>query len=255
MILLAGATVAVFFLTLPDVSAVKTRWPTTTAFMERRKQELARSGQSPKLEWFPVPISRISRSLARAVVVAEDARFYEHAGVDWEAVRGALEKDWDSASLRHGASTITQQLAKNLYLSPRRTPWRKLREWVIARRLEAALPKRRILELYLNVVEFGPRTFGAEAAARRYFGRPAAALSDFEAATLAAVIPSPRIYDPVRHPRRVARRARRILRWMGRPTEGSRAQVPGSGSVSGLGFQVSGGRVLLSSLSLSIWRS
>ena len=214
--------------------------------MELRKKELKRSGQDPRLEWSPVPLSRISRSLARAVVVAEDSRFYEHSGVDWEAVRGALEKDWDTGSLKHGASTITQQLAKNLYLSSRRTPWRKLREWVIARRLEGALPKRRILELYLNVVEFGPRTFGAEAAARRYFGRPAAALSDFEAATLAAVIPSPRIYDPVRHPGRVARRARRILRWMGRPTEGSRSLRPGLGSVPGLGFQAPEGQVLLS---------
>jgi monofunctional glycosyltransferase len=214
--------------------------------MERRRQELARAGQDPRLEWYPVPLSRISRSLARAVVVAEDARFYEHSGVDWDAVRDALEKDWDTGSLRHGASTITQQLAKNLYLSSSRTPWRKLREWVIARRLEEALPKRRILELYLNVVEFGPRTFGAEAAARRYFGRPAAALSDLEAATLAAVIPSPRIYDPVRHPRRVARRARQILRWMGRPTEGSRSLLPGRESVPGIGFPVPRGQVLLS---------
>ncbi|HLN59674.1 MAG TPA: monofunctional biosynthetic peptidoglycan transglycosylase [Thermoanaerobaculia bacterium] len=213
---LAGAAVAVFFLTLPDVSALKTAWPKTTAFMERRKTELARSGQSSRLEWTPVPLSRISRSLPLAVVAGEDARFYEHNGVDWEAVRGALEKDWESRNLRHGASTITQQLAKNLYLSPKRTPWRKLREWAIARGLEAELTKRRILELYLNVVELGPRTFGAEAATRRYFGKSASDLSDLEAATLAAVIPSPRIYDPVRHPQRVARRAQRILRWMGR---------------------------------------
>jgi monofunctional biosynthetic peptidoglycan transglycosylase len=201
---------------LPDVSALKTAWPKTTAFMERRKTELARSGQSSRLEWIPVPLSRISRSLPLAVVAAEDARFYEHNGVDWEAVRDAMEKDWESRNLRHGASTITQQLAKNLYLSPERTPWRKLREWAIARRLESGLTKTRILELYLNIVELGPRTFGVEAAARRYFGKPASDLSDLEAATLAAVIPSPRIYDPVRHPQRVARRAQRILRWMGR---------------------------------------
>jgi monofunctional biosynthetic peptidoglycan transglycosylase len=193
-----------------------TLWPKTTAFMERRKRELARSGQGSRLEWIPVPLSRISASVPLAVVAAEDARFYEHNGVDWEAVRGAIERDWESRNLRHGASTITQQLAKNLYLSPGRTPWRKLREWAIARRLEARLTKRRILELYLNVVELGPRTFGMEAAARRYFGKSASGLSDLEAATLAAVIPSPRIYDPVRHPQRVARRARRILRWMGR---------------------------------------
>ncbi len=212
----AGLPVVLFFATLPNVSSLKTEFPKTTAFMERRKKELARSGQSPRLEWIPVPLSRISPGLPLAVIAAEDARFYEHKGVDWEAVRGALEKDWEAGNLRHGASTITQQLAKNLYLSPQRTLWRKLREWAIARRLEARLSKRRILELYLNVVELGPRTFGAEAAARRYFGKPAFSLSDFEAATLAAVIPSPRIYDPVRHPQRVERRARRILRWMGR---------------------------------------
>ncbi len=204
-----------FFATLPDVTALKTEFPKTTAFMERRKKDLSRSGQSSRLEWIPVPLSRISRGLPMAVIAAEDARFYEHRGVDWEAVRGALEKDWESRNLRHGASTITQQLAKNLYLSPRRTPWRKLREWAIASRLEARLSKRRILELYLNVVELGPRTFGAEAASRRYFGKSASGLSELEAATLAAIIPSPRIYDPVRHPQRVARRARRILRWMG----------------------------------------
>ena len=136
--------------------------------------------------------------------------------MDWAAVRGALANDWKLGRLRHGGSTITQQLAKNLYLSPDRTWWRKLREWAIARSIERALPKRRILELYVNVVEFGPRTYGVEAAARRYFGKPAARLSEMEAATLAAMIPSPRVYDPVRHPARVARRAQRILRSMER---------------------------------------
>jgi monofunctional biosynthetic peptidoglycan transglycosylase len=147
-------------------------------------------------------------------VVAEDGRFWSHEGVDWDAVREAFEKDWKKRQLGHGASTITQQLAKNLYLSPARTPLRKLREWAIAGRLERTLSKKRILELYLNVIEFGRRTYGAEAAARRYFGKPAADLSVEEAATLAAVIPSPRLYDPVRYPRRVELRARRILRRM-----------------------------------------
>ena len=186
--------------------------------MEGRKTLLAREGQSARLEWVPVSLSRISPHLRLAVVVAEDARFYQHGGIDWEAARASLEKDLEKGSLRSGGSTITQQLAKNLYLSPARTPWRKLREWAIARRMESSLSKDRILELYLNVVEFGPRTFGAEAAARRFFHKPAASLSDLEAATLAAVIPSPRIYDPVRHPDRVARRAKRILRWMGKTT-------------------------------------
>jgi len=213
LLVLAGFGI-VFYATLPDVEALKASIPKTTAFMEQRKAWLARQGEPTRLEWTPVPLSRISPALQRAVVVAEDARFYEHDGVDWEAVREVLEKDLEQRRLGLGASTITQQLAKNLYLSPARTPWRKLREWAITRRLEKSLTKKRILELYLNVVEFGPRTYGAEAAAQRYFGKSAAGLCPFEAATLAAIIPSPRIYDPVRHPARVSRRARRILRWM-----------------------------------------
>ena len=205
---------ALFWATLPDVSPLAASWPKTTAFMERRKARLRREGKSPRLEWTPVPLSRISPDLRRAVVVAEDARFWEHEGVDWDAMRGALEKNWEKGDIKVGGSTITQQLAKNLYLSPARTPWRKLRELAIADRLERRLPKKRILELYLNVIEFGPRTFGVEAAARRYLGKSASELSREEAATLAAVIPSPRIYDPFRHPDRVARRARRILKWM-----------------------------------------
>jgi monofunctional biosynthetic peptidoglycan transglycosylase len=182
--------------------------------MERRKAALASEGKSTRLEWSPVPLSQIAPDVQRAVVVAEDARFWEHEGVDWEAMRGAAEKNWEKGKLKVGGSTITQQLAKNLYLSPARTPCRKLRELFIAWRLERELSKKRILELYLNVIEFGPRTFGVEAAARRYMGKPARALTREEAATLAAVIPSPRIYDPVRHADRVARRARRILGWM-----------------------------------------
>jgi monofunctional biosynthetic peptidoglycan transglycosylase len=206
--------VAIFFITLPDVRPLARRYPSTTAFMERRKVELARQGQSTHLEWIPVPLSRMAPSIPRAVVAAEDARFYEHSGVDWQAARQALRKDWQRRRPGVGGSTITQQLAKNLYLSPARTPWRKLREWAIARRLERSLSKDRILELYLNVVEFGPRTYGVEAASRRLFGKPSAAVDELEAATLAAMLPSPRVYDPHRHPARVSRRARRILRWM-----------------------------------------
>jgi len=208
------AATALFWATLPDVSPLARSWPKTTAFMERRKAQLKREGKSARLEWIPVPLSGIAPDLRRAVVVAEDARFWEHEGVDWSAMRDAVERNWEKGALKMGGSTITQQLAKNLYLTPARTPWRKLRELAIARRLERRLPKKRILELYLNVIEFGPRTFGVEAAARRYLGKSASELSREEAATLAAVIPSPRIYDPVRHPDRLARRARRILRWM-----------------------------------------
>jgi monofunctional biosynthetic peptidoglycan transglycosylase len=184
---------ALFWAKLPDVRPLAKSWPPTTAFMELRRAALARQGNSTGLEWTPVPLSRIAPDVQRAVVVAEDAHFWEHGGVDWEAMRGAAQKNWEKGKLKVGGSTITQQLAKNLYLSP---------------------SKRRILELYLNVIEFGPRTFGVEAAARRYMGKAASTLTREEAATLAAVIPSPRIYDPVRHPERVARRARRILVWM-----------------------------------------
>jgi monofunctional biosynthetic peptidoglycan transglycosylase len=210
-VLLAGA---IFWITLPDVSPLATSWPKTTAFMERRKALLAASGKPVRLEWTPVPLSRISKEMQRAAVVAEDARFFEHDGVDWTAMREAAARNLEKGGIKVGGSTITQQLAKNLYLSPARTPLRKLRELAIARRLERQLTKKRILELYLNVIEFGTRTFGVEAASRRYFGKPASELSREEAATLAAVIPSPRIFDPKKYPQRVAKRAQRILRWM-----------------------------------------
>lgn len=228
LLVLTGGAVAtlLFFATLPDVTPLATAFPETTAFMERRKRQLAQEGKPASLDWRPVPLSRISPFLVRAVVVAEDARFWKHGGVDWEAVREVLGRDLEEGELRHGASTITPQLAKNLYLSPSRTPWRKLREWAIARRLEKTLPKKRILELYLNVIEFGPRTYGAEAAARRYFGKPATLLSRMEAATLAAIIPSPRVYDPKLYPGRVARRARRILRGMGGGARPRRSATP-----------------------------
>jgi monofunctional biosynthetic peptidoglycan transglycosylase len=209
--LLAGI---LFWVTLPDVSPLATSWPKTTAFIERRKALLAASGKPARLEWTPVPLSRISKEMQRAAVVAEDARFFEHDGVDWTAMREAAARNLERGGVKVGGSTITQQLAKNLYLTPARTPWRKLRELAIARRLERRLTKKRILELYLNVIEFGTRTFGVEAASRRYFGKPASELTREEAATLAAVIPSPRIFDPKKYPERVAKRAERILRWM-----------------------------------------
>ena len=180
--------------------------------MERRKEALRREGKSAALEYRPVALSLISPLLRRAVVAAEDARFYEHRGVDWAAVREAAGKNIEQRRLGVGGSTLTQQLAKNLYLSPARTPWRKLREVAIAQRLEKRLGKKRILELYLNVIELGPRTYGVEAASQRYFQKAASDLSAREAATLAAIIPSPRVYDPARHPGRVERRANRILR-------------------------------------------
>jgi monofunctional biosynthetic peptidoglycan transglycosylase len=170
-----------------------------------------------------VPYARIASSLKRAVVAAEDAAFWGHEGVDHEQLREALADWWTTGRLR-GASTITQQLAKNLYLSPARSPIRKLRELVIARRLEAELTKIRILELYLNVIEWGDGVYGAEAAARTYFGIPASRLGPAEAALLAAAIISPRAFDPGKPSARLVRRQQLIMRRM-RSAAGPSAEI------------------------------
>ena len=144
--------------------------------MELRAAEAARDGKSTRRVQRWVPYSRISQNLKRAVLVAEDAAFWDHEGIDLEQIRKSIEINWEQGRAVRGASTITQQLAKNLYLSPSRDPLRKLRELIIARRLEAALPKARIFEIYLNVIEWGDGIWGAEAAARTYFGIPASAV-------------------------------------------------------------------------------
>jgi len=210
------AAAALFFATLPDVGALARHDPPTTAFIERRKAELRREDRSDRIDRIVVPLSRIAPSLRRAVIVTEDQNFYRHHGVDWAATKTAIRTDIDARRLRLGGSTITQQLAKNLYLSPARTPWRKARELAIAIEMERLLPKERILELYLNAIEWGERCYGAEAASRLYFGHPASHLTDHEAAILAAMIASPRLYGPGRHSRRLERRAMSILRLMQR---------------------------------------
>lgn len=204
------------WLTFPDVAKLAKERPATTAFMEQRKRELKREGKDATLEWTWVPYGRISPSLRRAVLVAEDNDFYEHKGVDTKAMREAFERDWKKGKITHGGSTITQQLAKNLYLSPSRNPLRKVREYFIARSLEQHLTKKRILEIYLNVVEFGERTYGAEAGARHHFGKSAAALPPNEAALLAGCLPNPRIMNPSKPNARLRWRQRMILRRMRR---------------------------------------
>lgn len=173
------------------------RWnpPRETAFMAQRAAELREKNPKAAIRFQWVPYEKISRHLKRAVVAAEDARFVEHAGFDWEAIAKAREKNEKRGRVVYGGSTITQQLAKNLFLSPDRSYLRKGQEAAIAVMMEALLPKRRILELYLNVIEWGNGVFGAEAAARRYFGVSAAQLSDEQAARLAAMIPSPRRFE------------------------------------------------------------
>ena len=162
--------------------------PSTTAFMERRRE----AGIAPRATW--VDYERVSTHLKRAVVAAEDARFLDHEGFDWEAIQKAMAKNERRGKVVAGASTISQQLAKNLLLSGERSYLRKGQEAVITWMIERTMSKRRILELYLNVAEWGEGVFGAEAAARHHFGVPASSLSAAQAAWLAAILPSPRRY-------------------------------------------------------------
>jgi monofunctional biosynthetic peptidoglycan transglycosylase len=161
------------------------------------------------------PYSRISKNLVRAVLVAEDSAFWDHEGIDLEQIKQSIQINMERGAAVRGASTITQQLAKNLYLSPSRDPLRKLRELIIARRLEAALTKARILEIYLNVIEWGDGIWGADAAARTYFGVPVSGLSRAQSALLAGAIINPRVLNPARPTARLLARQRLILGRMG----------------------------------------
>jgi monofunctional biosynthetic peptidoglycan transglycosylase len=211
----AGAFLALQLSYLARVWWWRDHDPAMTAFMERRLEEMRRKDPHARLRHAWVPYSRISTSLKRAVVVAEDSRFVDHDGFDWEAIEKAREKNLQRGRIVAGGSTISQQLAKNLFLSGARTPWRKGEEALITVMIEQVMDKRRILEIYLNVIEWGDGIFGAEAAARHYFGVGAAALGPEAAARLAAMIPNPRFYD--RH---------RSTRWLERRTQTLLARMP-----------------------------
>jgi monofunctional glycosyltransferase len=219
-----GAAAALFgllaytYLTLPDVRPLRTTNPSTTAFIELRDREARASGRKPRRVQRWVGYRRISPHLTRAVLVAEDDAFWQHEGLDVDALQESLEADWAAGRFVRGGSTITQQLAKNLYLSPSKNPLRKFKELIIARRLEAELEKARILELYLNVIEWGAGIYGAEAAARTYFGSSAADLGPSESAMLAAAIINPRVLNPARPSARLVARQRLILGRMGSVT-------------------------------------
>lgn len=185
-----------FWLTLPEVDGLRTGWPDTTAYMQLRVDQAGREGRSLALHYRPVPLGRIPEHLRRAVLVSEDAAFWSHGGVDWHEVRTALREAWSEREFPRGASTVTQQLARNLFLSPDVSAWRKLRETAVAYRMERTLEKGRILELYLNVIEFGPGVFGVQAAVRRYFGADVADLTPRQAAALAATVPAPLVHNP-----------------------------------------------------------
>src|SRR5687767_3317034 len=196
---IAFGCAAYLYLTLPDVRTLRATNPSTTAFIELRAREAHKKGEEPRRVQRWVSYARISPQLKRAVLVAEDSSFWQHDGVDYAQLKEAMEVNAERGEFVRGASTITQQLAKNLYLSPSKSPVRKLRELVIARRLEAELSKQRILELYLNLIEWGDGIYGAEAAARTYFRKSAAELGPHEAALLAAAIINPRVLTPA-HP-------------------------------------------------------
>ena len=203
--LLGGGYVSYLLVTLPGVDDLARENPSETALMT------ARGGERTQL-W--VPLTDISRRLIKAVLRGEDARFYGHNGFDTYEMREAFKRNWQEGRTVRGASTITQQLAKNLYLSTDRTYARKLKEAILTYRLEKALSKSRIFEIYLNVIEWSEGVYGAEAAARDVFGKSARGLDAAEAATLAAMIPNPRALDPCERPKSVRVRRDRILNWM-----------------------------------------
>jgi len=176
---------------VPTLAELTEANPGTTAYMEIRRREAEALGKKwrPRFTW--VPFARVSPALVNAVLAAEDSTFYQHHGIEWGLTRDALLENLRRGEKARGASTITQQVARNLYLSPQKSYLRKIREMILAQRLEQTLTKRRILEIYLNIAEWGPGVFGVEAAAQTYFGKPASDLNWEEAVSLTAVLPSP----------------------------------------------------------------
>ena len=203
-----------YYFFFPDVSALKRVNPKKTAFMEYREEQWQKEGKKKKVQQRWVHLANISPFAVKAVIIAEDDKFWKHEGFDYQAMQKALEKDLKKKKFRAGGSTISQQLAKNLYLSPSKNPVRKLKEAVLTWRIEQALSKKRIIELYLNVAEWGDGIFGIELAAQRYFGKPASALTALEGAKLAAVLPNPVRFNPVGDSKYVAARADRIYQVM-----------------------------------------
>jgi monofunctional biosynthetic peptidoglycan transglycosylase len=225
--LAAGAAAALWF-SLPDPAGFATRTPSTTALIEQRRAEAARSGKPFRPDYRPVALDRISPRLQRAVVASEDASFFGHTGFDWDEIQNAAAQNWKAGRTIRGASTITQQLAKNLWLGTERSWLRKAREALLTVKMERALGKRRILTLYLDVAEWGNGVFGAEAAAHRWFRTSARDLSPAQAAVLAAMLPAPRRAALTPAPRWLARRARRILGLLERNGTVTAGEAPGA---------------------------
>jgi len=213
LIVLPPAGLALYWwLTFPDVQRLATVNPETTALIEVQLAEARQKDPDAEPHRVWVPLSEIAPALQHAVIISEDASFYFHEGFDWEGIKDAAWHDLAEGKLQRGGSTLTQQLAKNLYLSSHKTLLRKANEALITYALERFLTKKRILELYLNVVELGKGVYGAEAAARHHFGKHAVDLSPEEAALLAAILPSPRTYDPLKVTQYLSVRQQQILR-------------------------------------------
>ncbi len=188
--------------------------PASSSFMENRLQVMQDKNPNAELKQKWVPYGNISNHLKRALIAAEDAKFVDHEGFDWEGIARAYQKNLKKGRVVAGGSTISQQLAKNLFLSTKRTPWRKAEEVIITLMLEAVMDKRRIFEIYLNVIEWGNGVFGAEAASRHYFGVRASQLTAEQAAHLAAMVPNPRYYDRHREARGMLAKVQIILERM-----------------------------------------
>jgi monofunctional biosynthetic peptidoglycan transglycosylase len=196
-----------------EVAALARENPSRTSVMRQREEEARRGGRAPRTTQSWVPMGRISRHLVHAVLSSEDQKFFGHEGVDWDAIKESVEVNRAQRRFARGGSTITQQLAKNLFFTTHKSLVRKGQELLVARWLEEDLSKRRILELYLNVIEWGPGLYGCQAAALRYYGKACADLGPQEAAGLAAMIPNPRRINPAANPARHARAQRRVL-WL-----------------------------------------
>lgn len=208
--LIALAGFIAFQLIYPDISKLKKENPKKTAMMKYREDEWQRKGKKYRATQVWVPYSRISPYIIKAVLIGEDDKFWQHEGFDYEAMQKAVEKDIKAKKFKFGGSTISQQLAKNLYLSPSKKPTRKIREAIITWRMEKALSKKRILEIYLNVAEWGEGIFGIEAASRHYYGIPASSLNAEQSARLASVLPNPRRFNPLGEQKYVVHRANLI---------------------------------------------
>jgi len=194
-VLYVAADILVTFV-YPDVRILKKHNPSTTAFMEYRKKQWAADGLNKTIDHRWVKLKKVSPYLLKAVIIAEDDKFWKHEGFDFDAMKKALEKDIAEGKLKAGGSSISQQLAKNLYLSPSKNPIRKIKEAILTWRIEKALSKKRIMELYVNIAEWGDGVFGIEAAARHHYGKSARNLSAREAVRLACVLPNPIVFNP-----------------------------------------------------------